>query len=148
MNWLTDIVSLPLIKTNIFLYVFLCYSFCITDCCHRFQMFCSFIMALQSLHPRVTEVYVVALTILTPAQKLITKDRSNPLSKTRLNGNVSPTFIFKFWHVFIYLKQTQKHVTQKSILKINKNGKPIPGLKIQWYNYRCAKGSMILLSLS
>ena len=135
-------------KQIFLLYVFFCYSFYITDCCYRFQMFCSFIMAFQSLHPRVTEFYVVALTILTPGQKLITKDRSNRLRKTRLNENVSPTFIFTFWQVFIYLKQTQKYVTQKSILKINKSGKPIPVLKIQCYNYRCAKGSVIHLVLS
>ena len=28
---------------------------------YRFQMFCSFIMAFQSLHPHVTEVYVIAI---------------------------------------------------------------------------------------
>ena len=51
-------------------------------------MICSFTTAFQSLNPHITEVYGVALAILTPGQQMITKDRSNPLSKIRIEGNV------------------------------------------------------------
>ena len=56
-------------------------------------MFCSFIMAFQSLNLHVTEICGVALTKITPAQQLITTARSNPLSKTRVNENAFQTFI-------------------------------------------------------
>ena len=46
-------------------------------------------MAFQGLHPLFTDVYVVALKIPTTGQKLIFRDSSNPLSKTRMNANVS-----------------------------------------------------------
>ena len=97
-----------------------------------------------------------SLTIHTPGQKLITRDRSNPVSKTRINWNVSPTFIFKFWHVFIYLKQRQKYITQKSILKFNKHNAPLClrysdlhtfVLQVQWQTYSCVEDPVIQLSL-
>ena len=50
----------------------------------------------QSLKPHVTEVCGVTLTILTPGQKLITRGRSNPLSKITIKGNAFPTFIILF----------------------------------------------------
>ena len=56
----------------------------------------------SGLHPQVTQVCEVALTAVTLGQKLVTRDRNNQVSKTRINGNFSPTFTFKFWHAFIY----------------------------------------------
>ena len=71
-------------------------------------MFCSFIMTFQSFNPHVTEVYVISLTILTPGPKPITRDISNPQSKTRINGNVSLTLIFKFLTCFYKIETKTK----------------------------------------
>ena len=79
-------------------------------------MICSFIMDFQSLHPHVTDASVVAFTILTPSQQLITRYMGDPLNKTRINVNVSLTFItncFKFCHFYILQK------TKIYYLKIN-----------------------------
>ena len=81
---------------------------------YKFQMFCSLTMAFQSLNSHVSEVYEVTLTILTPGKQPITKDRSNPLSKIRIKGNVFPTFIiscFKFLAYFYILETKQKIIT-------------------------------------
>ena len=70
-------------------------------------------MAFQSLHPHVTDVYVFALTILTPGWKLITMDRSNPSSKTKIDGNVSPTFILNF-DMFLYTWNEDNNILLKN----------------------------------
>ena len=47
-------------------------------------MFCSFTLAFQSLNPHVTEVYGVTLTMFTPGQQVITRNKNNPLSKIKI----------------------------------------------------------------
>ena len=130
-------------------------------------MFCSFIMAFQSLHPHVTDVYVFALTILTPGWKLITMDRSNPSSKTKIDGNVSPTFILNF-DMFLYTWNEDNNILLKkqfwqstNIMHLypwsiviyipwcwRSSDNPIPVLKIHWYNYPCAEVSVTHQSIS
>ena len=70
-------------------------------------------MAFQSLHPHVTDVYVFAFTILTPGQNLITRDRSNLLSKTRIYENVSSTFILNF-DMFLYTWNEDNNILLKN----------------------------------
>ena len=67
-------------------------------------------MAFQSLNPHLTEVYAVTFTIFTPGQQVITRNKSNPLSKIMIKENVFPTLVYLVLKFEIFLYTWNKEV--------------------------------------